>query len=113
MQTYKIYYAKEATLDLDNIERYIALELKNPDAAWNTINGIMTTIEKMVHTPKAHPLVYNSYLASLGFRLTYYNNYNMLYIVKDDTQEIYIVRILSDRRDWISLLKGSNIYPIK
>ncbi|MGL6202020.1 MAG: type II toxin-antitoxin system RelE/ParE family toxin [Lachnospiraceae bacterium] len=112
MQTYNIAYAQEAVFDLDNIERHIALKLKNPDAAWSTVNGIITTIEKIINTPKAHPLVEDSYLSTLGFRLTYYKNYNMLYIVQDETMTVYIVRILYNRRDWTSLLRGSNIYPI-
>ena len=113
MKAYNIIYSDEAILDIESIENYIIYELKNPSAAWETVDGIIGTVKKMNMSPKEHPLVNDLYLAEMGIRLTYYKNYNMLYIVEDETYSIYIVRILSNRRDWVTLLSNNNLHRIK
>jgi len=114
MQKYELLYSDEALLDLKSIENYIVYQLKNPDAAWNTVDGIMNTIDKIPISPFEHPLVLDPYLSDFGIRLTSYKNYNILYIIKKLSLEIYIVRIFYNRRDWKSLLKrDTHFFPVK
>ena len=42
---FEVYYSEVALADLDDIWGYITLELMNPDAAVNTVNGIIDAID--------------------------------------------------------------------
>ena len=44
---FEVHYSEVALADLDDIWGYITLELMNPDAAVNTVNGIIDAIDKL------------------------------------------------------------------
>ena len=62
------------------IENYISYELQNPQAADDTIDGISEEAEKLATFPEKHQFVSDPVLARLGFRMTWYGNYNIFYI---------------------------------
>lgn len=92
----------EAKYDLENIEDYITFKLMNQYAATNTVDGIIEIIEKLDLYPYEHPLVKESFIKGFGVRRCYYKNYNIFYQIEENT--VYILRVLSNRRDWDHLV---------
>ncbi len=74
MNEYRIEITELAEMDLENIGDYIALELKNPLAAYNTVHGIRTQINSLVDFPERNELDEDEILAELGVRKDYYKN---------------------------------------
>ena len=48
---FDVRYSHEALNDLDDIWGYITFELMNPDAAINTVNGIMDAVDRLSEYP--------------------------------------------------------------
>ena len=55
--------------------------------------------------PKEHQLVNDSILARLGFRMTWYENYNIFYIKNEFEDILHIIRVLYDKKDWKKIHK--------
>ncbi len=100
----KLY--KEDTLSTYN---YIKNVLNAPMAAKNLINEVKEKLSYISKNPTHRPLVYDKYLASLGYRLISVKNYLIFYIINDDNIHIKIVRFLYCKRDWISILKENTV----
>lgn len=100
-----VKFTEPAEFDLILIDNYISKELMNPDASKNTIDGIINTAEKLCMFPREHQLVSDSVLAHLGFRMTWYENYNIFYIYDEFDDVVHIIRVLYDKQDWQTILK--------
>ena len=102
MRKYRIEITDLAEMDLENIGDYIAVELKNPTVAYNTVHGIRNQMNSLVSFPERNELDEDEILAESGIRKEYYKNYKIYYIIDEDT--IYIIRILHmlvDSRAWL------------
>jgi toxin ParE1/3/4 len=102
MKQYQIEITELAEQDLENAGDYIAYELKNPNAAQNTVKGIRAQIDSLSNFPERNELDEDETLAGLGVRKDYYRNYKIYYVIDADT--IYIVRILHmlvDSKAWL------------
>jgi toxin ParE1/3/4 len=100
----KLY--KEDTLSTYN---YIKNVLNAPLAAKNLKKEIKEKLIYISKNPTHRPLVYDKYLASLGYRLISVKNYLIFYIVDDTNNHIKIVRLLYCKRDWINILKEKTV----
>jgi plasmid stabilization system protein ParE len=54
-----------------------------------------------------YPVVLNNELASIGFRFVMIKNYMLFYIIEEN--QINIIRFLYGRRNWINILRETNI----
>lgn len=61
--------------------------------------------EKLCMFPEEHQLVNDSVLARLGFRMTWYGNYNIFYIYDEFEYVVHIIRILYDKQDWETIFR--------
>jgi plasmid stabilization system protein ParE len=104
---YKLVFGKTFREDVRSSVNYIKQTLQAPVAADRLKNEIKKTYNTIKDTPFIYPIVPNEYLASLGFRFTMVKNYMMFYIVEE--RQINIVRFLYGHRDWINILKDTNI----
>lgn len=100
-----VKFTQPAEFDLQLIENYIAYELQNPQAADDTIDGISEEAEKLATFPEKHQFVSDPVLARLGFRMTWYGNYNIFYIYDEFEEIVHIIRVLYDKQDWRTILK--------
>lgn len=100
-----VVFTEPAEQDLLDIECYISLELKNPQAAQRVVNGILDTAEKLCEYPKRHPLVADDLLRSVGLRMIRFDHYNTFYYYNEPNDIVYIIRILYNKADWWKLLK--------
>ena len=77
MKQYQIEITELAEQDLENAGDYIAYELKNPNAAQNTVKGIRAQIDSLSNFPERNELDEDETLAGLGVRKDYYRNYKI------------------------------------
>ena len=100
----EIHITEPAEYDLINVEYAIFVDLENPQAAARIVDGILETIEKLRLFPLQHPPVNEELLASLGIRMTWFENYNIFYFYEEDRDVIHVIRILYKGADWQKLL---------
>ena len=103
MKRNTIYYSPEAQNDLDGIWDYITYDLCNPDAAENTVNRILDTIDRL-ETFSAEigtPLAFVTDIES-DYRFLVSGNYLAFYRICGT--DVYVDRILYSKRDYLRIL---------
>ncbi len=100
--TLNIYPKSQA--DLDDIVRYIAQELCNPDAAVKLTADIDDALDLVSRNPKMCPLVKSSYIKDKTIRKLSVKNYLIFYRPDDRLREIQIIRILYGMRNCEDIL---------
>ena len=97
-----IHYSPEAQNDLDEIWEYITFELCNPQAAENSVNKIMDTVDELENFSEiGAPLSAVTDIES-DYRFLTSGNYMVFYRVNG--QDVYIDRVLYGRRDYLRIL---------
>ena len=100
---YKVMYTAGAKKDLRNIFRYISEELLAPENAAGQTERIMTAIRKldtMLDTmPNRNRLYEEESWHSRGLRFFPVDNYLVFYKTDDETEAVYVVRIMYGGRD--------------
>lgn len=97
-----IYYSPEAQNDLDEIWEYISVELCNPQAAENTVNKIMDTVDELKDFSEIGALLSSVTEVESDYRFLISGNYMIFYRVIDT--DVYIDRVLYGRRDYLRIL---------
>ena len=88
---------------------YIADVLQNPAAANRLVDEAKKKFIEVLENPGYRPLVYDEYLASLGYRFARVKNFLLFYIIGNDNEHVKIVRFLHGRQDWMNILKETTI----
>ena len=96
---YKVVYTAGAKRDLRNIFRYISEELLAPENAAGQTDRIMAAIRKLVTMPNRNRLYEEEPWHSRGLRFFPVDNYLVFYKTNDETETVYIVRIMYRGRD--------------
>lgn len=106
---YKLIITPEAEEDLDEIYDYILKRFLAPQAAENTMTNIRLAIEKVLEIPDLGIDVSNRvgrvFSKKHKLRMQIAGNYLIFYISDARIQEIAVLRVTYQRRDWISLFK--------
>lgn len=97
-----ISYSPEAQNDLDEIWEYISVELCNPQAAENTVNKIMDTVDELKDFSEIGALLSSVTEVESDYRFLISGNYMIFYRVID--KDVYIDRVLYGRRDYLRIL---------
>lgn len=103
---YQVQITRSAELDLQEAVRYIRDTLHNPTAAQRLLDDAEKELSSLSVFPDRNALVHDSFLAANGVRLQMIHNYLALYVIREQTKTVVILRIVYGRRDWISLLKA-------
>lgn len=99
----KIEYSPRALKDLDEIWNYIEVELCNPSAAQNTVDGIMDRVDGIASFPESgSKLEFENGLNS-GYRYVVFKNYLAFYRLKPD-DVVYVDRVIYGGRDYMRIL---------
>ena len=99
----KIEYSPRALKDLDEIWDYIEVELCNPSAAQNTVDGIMDRVDGIASfTESGSKLEFENGLNS-GYRYVVFKNYLAFYRLKPN-DIVYVDRVIYGGRDYMSIL---------
>lgn len=103
----KIDYSPRALKDLDEIWDYIEVELCNPIAAQNTVNGIMDNVDGIAAFPESGAkLEFENGLDS-GYRYVVFKNYLAFYRLRPNNV-VYVDRVVYGGRDYMRLLFPGN-----
>jgi toxin-antitoxin system, toxin component, relE family len=97
MKEYKLAYLLLFRKDLNEIVRYIAEVLRNPQAARNLIDEVESAIQKRLYIPEAVAPYPSVKWRALPYYPIYVREYIVLYVVIDNTMEVR--RILYSRRN--------------
>lgn len=100
-----IHYSPEAQNDLDEIWEYIAFELCNPQAAENTVNKIMDTVDEQENFSEIGTLLSSVTDIESDYRFLTSANYMVFYRVNG--LDVYIDRVLYGRRDYLRILSST------
>ncbi len=98
--TYKIIIEAPAIFDLRDILRYITNTLKEPVAAKRIYRSIKEQIKSLDQFPFRCKLVADELFAAQGVRRLLVENYSAFYVVDEANQEVHVLRVLSNRREW-------------
>jgi len=104
MSNYKIIITDRAINDLINIGDYITYTLLEPRIALNLVKEIRESIYKLRVFPFRQTLVNDEVLAEQGIRCLPYKNYYIFYIVEADRDDVLIIRIGYNKRNWKQIL---------
>lgn len=97
-----IHYSREAQSDLDEIWEYISFELCNPQAAENTVNKIMDTVDELEVFSEIGTTLSSVTDMESDYCFLVSGNYIIFYRVAG--QDVYIDRVLYGRRDYLRIL---------
>lgn len=106
---WKINYSAQSLEDLKAVYEYIAFELLVPETARGQVKRIMDSINKLDELP----MMYKSYeeepWKSKGLRVFPVDNYIVLYLPKEDSKTVNVVRIVYGGMNVTEQLKETNI----
>ena len=101
---YRVLITDEATDDVFNLVKYIQVDLCNPDAA----NKLYTNLNREVNNMGDFPLKFaDSGIKYRGYIIhkKIYQSYLLFYIISDENQTVYVLRILKDFMNWRNILQ--------
>ena len=101
---YKLQISKDAHEDIADIVRYMALELKNPQAASGFLDDVEASYMRVVDNPSIYSLCNDERLERMGYRKVVIKNYLILYCVDEDNKAVYIVRVVYGGRNYPEIL---------
>ena len=91
---YKLAYLPTARRKLEDAVLYIALDLCAPDAAMHLADEIDETVQKLKEMPYRFPVYHTLYAMKHEIRFFPVKNYNVYYVVDEDTKTVEIWRVL-------------------
>lgn len=101
----EVLIADAAQKDLDDIFTYINEKFLAPQAASNTLNNIKLTILKVAEVPEigidVSKRLNHQFQESETLRMIPAGNYLVFYIISD--QEVVVLRVLYQRRNWLEI----------
>jgi len=101
---YKLVITELAEDDLDEIVKYIAVELTAPTAATAFIDAVSECYNRIEQNPLCYEAARDLKLRLEGYRRAVIKNYIMLYKVFPDNEEVVVYRFFHGRRDYASLI---------
>lgn len=105
IMNYNVHITQKAENDLKEALNYIEHTLLNKSAADNLLDKADEQINTLSFMPNKHKLVDDPILNMWGIRFIKINNYLAFFIIDENLKTVYIVRILYQKRNWISILK--------
>jgi len=82
---YNYEFSPLAEQDLHEIFEYISLELFAPTSADSLMDEMQSAVESLCDFPFSRPLLKDDTLRKKGYRLLVVRNYNIFYVVKEQT----------------------------
>lgn len=105
MKNYYVEIPPRAQADIDGVLDYIAVELCNPQAALNLLDGFI----ECFHNLKAFPLSGTELKANISLKYFYrwvlVDDYIVLYTVDEAREKVTVMRVLYATSDYLSILK--------
>jgi plasmid stabilization system protein ParE len=100
----KIHISPEAANDLREIKEYIAAELENPAAAVSTVSKITKAIRGLAKFPDIGSYLSSKVSIPTDYRFLVVGSYLAFY--RHERDDVYVIRVLYGKRDYIKILFG-------
>ncbi len=101
---WEVVYTDRASADLEEIFRYIAIDLQEPEIAKRQVIRILDSIEDLVVMPNKNPLYDKEPWHSRGLRKLNVDKFLAFYLTNSNLGEIVIIAIMYGGRDITKLL---------
>ena len=101
---YRLVVTELAEDDLDEIVKYIAIELAAPVAATDFVEAVSDCYSRILNNPLCYEAARDLKLRLEGYRRAVIKNYIMLYKVFPDNEEVVVYRFFHGRRDYANLI---------
>lgn len=108
-ETYAVKITTQAENQMHEITRYIASELKAPDAALNLLDALEDAISSHSEYPQRVPLTEEEPWHSYGIRKMPVKNFLVYFWIDDDHLMVQITAVIYGRRDQIRQLSQRDI----
>lgn len=102
----KINFTPDALEDMKEIKAYITDELCSEQSAINTTQKIMKRIRQLADHPEIGAPLSSIMNLEVPYRFLVCGNYTTFYKVEGD--EVYIIRVLYGRRNFMKILFGKS-----
>lgn len=106
---YRVLVADEAIDDIFELVRYIHIELCNPDAAEKLYYNLNREVKNMGDFPLKFSdsgIKYRGYI----IHKKVYDSYLIFYIINNEKQEVYVLRVIKDLMNWQEILNRTKVY---
>ncbi len=100
----KVVFSALAEEDLDGLSSYISGDLNNPIAARNIVDKILRLAQRLSDFPELGANLKTIDIKLSGYRYLIAENYLIIYKLVD--HEVYVLRILYARSDYVKLLQN-------
>lgn len=107
---YEIHFTDGAKRDIRRAYEYYQYDISEQSIADRFLDEVDKQISSLSIFPYRRSLVDDSYLSSRQVRFINIWKYLAFYVINEERQEVIVVRILSSRSDWISILKSNECY---
>lgn len=91
---YKVVYLPTARRQLEDAVMYIAVDLAAPDAAMALAEEMDSAVQKLREMPYRFPIYHTLYAMKHELRFFPVKNYNVFYVVREETKMVEIWRVL-------------------
>ena len=98
---YDVKVTEIAERDILDAAIYIAHNLSNVVAANRLLDESDVAAKSLSEFPMRHPLVNDDFLAAKGLRSLPVKKYLVFYVVREDTNDVNVIRFIHSRRDWV------------
>lgn len=105
--TYRVKFLPEAASDLTATISYINENLKNPVAANNLYTGFREAIQLLSVSPHICQICYSIRKNISEIRRCSVGNYHIFYRIDEKEKIVFILRIISSRRDFSCLFEST------
>lgn len=106
---WKYRLTQKAEADVDGIVGYIAVELSNPKTASDFLDKLQEAVEETRSFPESGSRGANEYLPGTGARKKLVGNYMMYYLPDLTKKMIFVLRVVSGRRNTDEILRSLDI----
>lgn len=104
MDDYAVKITSQAEEQLQEIIRYIAHELKAPDAALHLMDILEASFNSLTHFPQRVALIDEEPWHTNGIRRLPVKNFLVYFWVDEDSNKVQITAIIYEKRDQLRLL---------
>lgn len=101
---YKLIVMPATLEDMDNIYDYITQTLCAPTAANNLLNKLLQEMERLKDFPLSGEIQPNTENLKREYRRLIVDNYIIFYTVDEQTQTVYIMRVLYGASNYLTIL---------